>query len=265
MPQTTESKIFRAHHLTEGLKLSSILGLFSDKPYRVSGTELVYRYATHQYCIIYNFGSIVFFGVYPDREKQVLSTLQQFISPRDSIQTSEEFQLDSGGKPQVEFGKVIVGKLTFEKVQIVSLVLAQSTALEFFESLADDLLEKSGTITEQLEKGGRVGLRDSELIKFIGFCLNTKQKIIGTTFLLDPPDPTWESQTLEHLYRQMVDMFELRERYRTLDSKLRLIQDTVEVLSDLSSTRRSWYLEIAIVALIAIEVILFIYDLGWGR
>ncbi len=59
----------------------------------------------------------------------------------------------------------------------------------------------------------------------------------------------------------MVDMFEIRERYRTLEYKLRIVQDTVEVLSDLTNNRRMWYLEIAIVALIAIEVVLFVYEL----
>ncbi len=204
---------------------------------------------------------MVFFGVDPQREQQTLSIMRQFILPKEAIVTSEEFSLELGEKLTIDFRKVVINKITFEKIQIISLVLAQSTALEYFETIADDLLKKSGTITDILEKQGRTGVKDKDLVKFIGFCLNTKQKIIASTYILDNPDPTWESQTLEHLYRQMIDMFEIRERYRTLEYKLRTVQDTVEILADLSSTRRTLYLESAIVGLIVIEILLFVYGM----
>ncbi|MFH1262286.1 MAG: RMD1 family protein [Pseudomonadota bacterium] len=263
MPPADEaaSKIFRAYHLTEGLKLPSILGLFPQKPFRVSATELVYRYGLNSYLTIYNFGSMACFNVPKEEEEQALSILRQFVSPKDGIVTSEEYFLEEGSKPQVEFRKVVLDKITFEKVQIVSLVLAQSTALEYFETIANDLLAKSGQISEILEREGKIGRKGPNLIKFIGFCLNTKQKIIASTYLLDSPDPTWESQTLELLYRQMIENFEIRDRYRTLEYKLRIVQDSVEVLSDLTNTRRMYYLEIAIVAMIGIEIVLFVFEL----
>jgi required for meiotic nuclear division protein 1 len=261
MTDLQEPKIFRAYHLTDGLKLSSILGLFPQKPYRISGTEMVYRYSPNGFITIYNFGSMVCFNVPREQEEQALSIMRQFVSPKETIVTSEEFLLEEGAKPQVEFRKVVVDKITFEKIQIISLVLAQSTALEYFETIAEDLLKRSGVISEILEKEGKLGWKDRALVKFIGFCLNTKQKIIASTYLLDSPDPTWESQTLEQLYRQMVDMFEIRERYRTLEYKLRIVQDTVEILADLTNNRRMYYLEIAIVILIAFEIVLFVFEL----
>jgi required for meiotic nuclear division protein 1 len=254
-------KTFRAHHLTEKLKLSSLLGLFPQKPYRVSATELVYRYGSDSYVSIYNFGSMVCFNVGPEQEEGALSILRQFVGPKEGIVTSEEFQLEEGPGPRVDFRKVTLDRATPEKIQIVSLVLARSTALEYFENLVNDLLSRSGVISEILEKEGRIGRKSPNLIKFIGLCLNTKQKIIASTSLLDSPDPTWESATLEELYRQMVEMFEIRERYRTLEYKLRIVQDSVEVLSDLTHTRRMWWMEVTIVALIALEVVLFVYEI----
>ena len=97
--------------------------------------------------------------------------------------------------------------------------------------------------------------------KFIGFCLNTKQNLISSTYILDSPDPTWEDQALGDLHRQMAEMFELRERYKNLEYRLQLIQNTVEVLTDLSQNRRMFVLELWIVILIAVEVVLFVYDI----
>jgi len=253
---------FRAYHLTEALKLTSVLNLFPEKPFRASGTEVVYRFGRDQYLIIYNFGSMVCFNLDPPREDQALSVMRQFVSPKDEIVTSEEFVLEIGPRLNVEFRRVILDKPTFEKIQIIALVLAQSTALEYFENLANQALQQSGTISEMLEKEGKIGKKDSELVRFIGFCLNVKQKVISSTYLLDSPEPTWESQVLEQLYLQMADMFELRERYRTLEYKLKIVQETVEIISDLSRTRSMWYVEITIVLLIALEVVLFVYELA---
>jgi uncharacterized Rmd1/YagE family protein len=262
MPAAMDRATFRAYHLTEGLKLTSVLNLFPDKPFRASGTELVYRFGKDQFLIIYNFGSMVCFNLDAHREDQALTVLRQFVAPRDEIVTSEEFVLEIGPRLNVEFRRVILDKPTFEKIQIISLVLAQSTALEYFENLANQALQQSGTISEVLEKQGKIGKKDSELVRFIGVCLNVKQKVISSTYLLDSPEPTWENQVLEQLYVQMADMFELRERYRTLEYKLKIVQETVEIIAELSRSRSVWYLEMTIVVLIAIEVILFIYQLA---
>jgi uncharacterized Rmd1/YagE family protein len=171
----------------------------------------------------------------------------------------EEFSLVEGRSPSVEFRRVVVDGLTYEKIQIISLVLAQSTALDAYEKIVESVLDKSGTFTELLEKEGKIGRKTTDLVKFIGFCLNTKQKVISSTYLLDTPDPTWEDATLESLYKQMAEMFEIRDRFRTLEYKLRTLQDTLEILSDLSRSQRALYLEIAVVVLIAVEIVIFIW------
>ncbi len=258
---TATTKVFRAYHLTEGLKLTSILPLFSEKPFRASGTELVYRLEEDRFFIIYNFGSVVFFDMEAQREESVLATLRGFVSPKDNIVTSEEFLLDRGEKQEVDFRNVIVKKISPENISIIALVLAQSTALDYFETVVDKTLQQSGTISESLELKGKMNRREKDLAKFIGFCLNTKQKVIGSTYLLDSPEPTWESPTLENLHRSMVDMFELRERYRVLEYKLRMVQDTLEVLVDLSQSRRREVVDVSILVLILVEVIIFIIDI----
>lgn len=258
------AKALRAFHFTDNLKLSSIVGLFPDKPHRLSGSELVYKFAKDQFLLLYNFGAMVSFNLDPEKEKEVLSSVQQFVSPKETIITSEDFLVEEGDKLAVDFRRVVLPKVTVEDVQIISLVLAQSTALEFFERHADALLQQSRIISEELEKTGKTGRKDSELVKFIGLCLNMKQNAIGSTYLLDSPEPAWEHASLEALYRQMEDMFELKDRFRILDYKLQIIQDTVEVLSDLSRSRREYRLELSIVILIAVEIVLILYEL-FGR
>ncbi|MFH1018881.1 MAG: RMD1 family protein [Pseudomonadota bacterium] len=251
--------MFHAYHLADRLKLTAVLKLFSEKPFRASGTEVAYRFGKNQYLIIYNFGSIVLFDVDPVKEQQALAILEQFAGSRTEILPHEEFSLAEGKSSSVDFHRVVVDEITYEKVQIVALVLAQSTALDSYETLVDAVLDKSGAFTELLEREGRIGRKVTELKKFIGFCLNTKQKVISSTYLLDTPDPTWDNPALETLHKQMTDMFEIRDRFRTLEYKLRTIQDMLEILSDLAQSQRTLYLEIAIVALITFEIVMSLY------
>jgi required for meiotic nuclear division protein 1 len=249
---------FRAFHLSEHFKLTSILTLFSEKPFRASGNEVAYRFGKNQYVILYNFGSLVFYNVDPVREQQILSMIQRStVIPAEEILNQEEFSLEEGKPQRVDFRKVIFDGVTYEKIQLVSLILAQSTSLDYYETLVNQLLEKTGSITETLEKAGRIRRKSSDILKFIGLCLNTKQKVISSTYILDTPEPTWEDAGLEKLYRELLDNFEIRDRYRTMEYKLRTIQETLEILSDVIHSRRMLALELIIVALIAFEVFLY--------
>ena len=79
---------------------------------------------------------------------------------------------------------------------------------------------------------------------------------MATLYLLDKPDETWNDQFLDSLYREAADMFEIRERYKTLDYKLRMIQENLELIADLLQYRNATYLEWTIIILIAAEIVL---------
>lgn len=257
--------IFRAYHFTEAIKLTSLLPVFQEKPFRASGTELAYKYDKEQFVILFNFGAIVFFNIDPLKEKQILGSVLAVVQPKDEIATSEEFHFETGPKLSVEFRRVIVENATFERIEIIALVLAQSTALDYFENTVNSLIQKSSEISEILEKEGRIGRTGRELMRFIGLCLNMKQKVVSSTYILDSPEPTWEDQELSQLHHNMIEMFELRDRYKTLEYKLRMIQENVEILSDFSRSQRANALEISIVVLIAFEIVLFLYQLATFR
>jgi uncharacterized Rmd1/YagE family protein len=88
-----------------------------------------------------------------------------------------------------------------------------------------------------------------------------KQDIVSMMYLLDKPDEAWNDEILDQLYQDASEMFELKERYRTIDHKLRMIQENIGLLAEFLSYRRADLLEATIILLILIEVILFIYEL----
>ncbi len=61
--------------------------------------------------------------------------------------------------------------------------------------------------------------------------------------------------------RQLEDWYELKERADVLTRKLRVISETANALADIINTKRSLRLEQVIVALIAVEIAITVFEL----
>jgi uncharacterized Rmd1/YagE family protein len=258
-----EQYVIHAYHLHETLKLKAINLLFEGKSITKSATRLAFQEGERGFYFIYRFGSVIFFNMSPEKREIVLGKLKSLIGEKQEMIIHEEFALmvDPGTGISVEFDSVTIDEFTIERLDIVSMVLAQSTALEYFEIKVDEMLGRSADIGHALQRRGHLERRAGEIKKFIGQCITTKQSLVASLYLLDKPDETWEDQVLDKLYREAVDMFELKERYRTVDYKLRMIQENLELIADLLQYRHANFLEWAIIVLIAIEIVLFVLQL----
>ncbi|MBI4510921.1 MAG: RMD1 family protein, partial [Deltaproteobacteria bacterium] len=92
---------------------------------------------------------------------------------------------------------------------------------------------------------------------------DTKNQIIAALAVLDKPAVTWESESLDRLYRDLRLMLEIDDRFRALEYKLRTIQETLELFLEMSQTRRMIFLEATIVVLIVVELLLTLLEKAW--
>lgn len=255
---SSSQKLFpiKAVHIAERLKLKDLRERFSLAPVEFSNYEMVLKYADQSYAFIYNYGSVVFFNVPEEFQERDLQVIQEFKAPTVVARTSDVFFVEIQESPQVMFDRMIVTGLTYAKIRIACVLLAESTALEYYEILIENLLEKTNTFSRKLEREGRVLQSSEELIKFIGLCLNTKQEIISNLYIVDSPDEIWESVELDRIFHELKTMFETDIRYRALEYKIKIIQESVEVFVDLAKTKRETMLELIIILLIAFELIL---------
>lgn len=254
---------FHAYHLTDTIKLKEIDRSFNSSALTQSATKLVYQDGEDRYYFIYRFGSVIFFNVEPSRQGMIIEKIKMVVGQKPDMLTSEEFTVEvrPEDKSGVGFERAVLDKLTLERIDLMALILAQSTALEYFEIKVDDLLRQTGDIGQSLRQRGRLLRGGSEIKKFIGHCITTKQELVASLYLLDKPDEIWNDQSLDSLYREAVDMFELKDRYKTLDYKLRMIQENLELISNLLQHRNANSLEWAIIILIAVEIVLFVFQL----
>jgi uncharacterized Rmd1/YagE family protein len=251
----------RSIHVAEKLRLKELREHWPEPLLEFSNYEMVVRLSAEAYLFIYNYGSVVFFNVSESLQEKSLTLIQEClgsVESSDQVRASDQFILEvrqhSGSK--VFFDRVVVSELTYEMIKTTCMLLAESTALDYYETLIENLLIKTNSFSKMLRSQGKMLGSSADLMKFIGLCMNTKQEIISNLYIVDSPDETWENPELDKFHQELKLMFEIGVRYRALDYKIKIIQESVEVIVELLKSKRETVLEMTIILLIAFETLI---------
>jgi uncharacterized Rmd1/YagE family protein len=98
-------------------------------------------------------------------------------------------------------------------------------------------------------------------VRQIGDSLLTQHRMVGRVAVEDKPDILWDWPELERFYARLADEYELLERGQAVDRKLALVGDTIRTLLELVQDQRTVRLEWYIIILIAIEILLSLYEM----
>ncbi len=150
------------------------------------------------------------------------------------------------------------------QLDIVSIILAKSVALEKIEMEISSLLDDIEHVVNDLHQG-KLTVSDEKLAKMSASILEFKLSTISYIMLLDKPAITWNHEEASELFDGLAVLFELNERYGKNRHKIDTLMDITEVFSGLAHAKRSTRLEWAIIILIVIEVILSLYDLFFKK
>jgi len=215
-----------------------------------------------RYALAFDFGAVVFVNCAPTEEQRIVEALKKKYAAEPHPPLDETFLVETAptAKLEVRFDRVVVPELTEGIVDIVALILAQSVAMDYYVRDVEAIEIETDRITERLQSKGQVG-RVRSLIKFIGVCIATRNDILSTLALFDKPDATWENETLDRLWEGLYRMLELDDRYKALEAKLRMFQDNLEVLVDLTRQRQTLRLEMAVVVLILFETLTMLWQI----
>jgi len=247
----------QAINLYDSIHIKRIRSLLSGKVVFSSPQEIVFEYSETRYLFVFRFGSIVFFGFSSEEIEQEINRLKEALGPCVSNPTTETYQVVIGETGhRVEFEYVEIKKPGIDQLRLIAVSVAQSAGVEYFELMTERLLFETSQLMEKLSRVGSVPLQTRPLLKIIGSIAATRQNIISNLSILDPPEETWKSKELEKLHRELQSNFDIDVRFKTLDRKMSLIQDNLEILSGLVTSRRSTLLETMIVCLIVLEIIL---------
>jgi len=218
--------------------------------------------------VLFRHGAAVLFDLDPPEEVAFLRNMAPLVTnPLDGPETEEaDILIDADQRERIDpSGKLVLREASLERIQVVAEILAKSAVLTHYESRVATVFDGVEPLAVALKQGRQRTMRGRQLLRQIGEVLEIQARTVGRVEVAEKPELTWDEPELDRLYERLAAEYELHDRDRALGRKLELIGRTAETLLDLLDTRRSLRLEWYIVILIAVEIVLILYDIFWAR
>lgn len=213
------------------------------------------------FVMVYKYGVLVFFGV----QEQDQKTIRSEIAPHaelltENTDTEQAELIESDASLSVYNGSIRLHSINREKMFIIADVLSKSVVLCRYEKMILDMLNTIEPIAENMRSGRILGGR-KRLIKVLGDSLAIQNAMVSRIMVDDKPEMLWDRPDLEKLFLLMSNEYEIRDRQRVLEGRLKVVTDTIsyntDILNYLSSYRVEWYITI----LIIVEIMLTLYEM----
>ncbi len=225
---------------------------------RASVREIAVEVDGGGWLFLFPFGAAVFCDVDEERRTREMGRLRA-IEPRLATHVVHEALTvieDPEGESGVHDGKLTIDRMTRGRASTCALTVGQSAAMEYYERIVEGLQTRTGELVERLETKGTVTVRTRQLHRFIGEAISVRTEVLSVLHLLDKPDATWEDPVMDAIYRELREEFDLVDRYEALESKLRAVQEAIELVLGVARDFRLVVLEAAIVVLIVFEIVI---------
>jgi uncharacterized Rmd1/YagE family protein len=220
------------------------------------------------YVMIFRFGTLVFLDTPPEAERSFFDRIASRVSGAFAEPETDHLEIaadpERDGRLDAE-GRLSVAELSLERLQIVAHILVKSTVLAHYEVQIGDVFDRVEPLAAEMQRGRWTRIPARTLLRQIGSVLSAETLTVGRVEVTEKPELTWDRPDLDRLYERLSVEYELRERDRALTRKLELISRTSETLLDLIQNRRMLHVELYIVLLIAVEIVIMLYDMTAGR
>ncbi len=255
---------------TKGLTIRAILlgdrldtsGL--ERINMIASTPFAFRMSENGFVALFRYGALVLAGLTPSEENDFLESLKSRINGKLPVFEEEVAHIVITPEKHDQVppgGPIQVSDFSSERLLVIADVLAKSVALAHNERQIGAFFGVVDPLARNLANKGRLPKDRTSILKLIGEALIVVHRMAARVAVDDKPDILWDRADLERLYARLEDEYELKERASTLAYKVGIVQDTASALTDLIDSQRSLRLEITVVALIAVEIIVTVYDL----
>jgi uncharacterized Rmd1/YagE family protein len=231
----------------------------ADARVRPRKTQLFIEWSPDSVAVVFDFGALVFINVPTAVSRGVIDTFTAKLTPEPHAPLDEQFLIELRPEAltvEVTFDRVVVSVCSPVVFEVIATVIAQSVALDYYDEDAQGIMQRIGTVAAEIADRGEPRGQGRDLIRFAGQAIVSQVEIISAISLLDKPDATWEDELADRLHTKLRTAFEIRERHRAIEAKLLTIRESIAAFLDLMTQRRSFLLEAAIVALIAVEILM---------
>uniref|UniRef100_A0A166DSZ9 DUF155 domain-containing protein n=1 Tax=Daucus carota subsp. sativus TaxID=79200 RepID=A0A166DSZ9_DAUCS len=214
------------------------------------------------YIVVFQYGSIVLFNV-PDNKidgyLNLVKTHASGILPemrKDEYEVREKPTLDTWMQGGLDF--IMLQYLNIDGIRTVGSVLGQSIALDYY---VDGMVDEFTGINRDMEKSGTFKMEKKKLFQLVGKANSNLADVILKLGLFERSDIAWKDAKYAEIWEYLRDEFELTQRFASLDFKLKFVEHNIRFLQESLQNRKSDSLEWLIIVLIAVEIVISIYDI----
>ncbi|MFT5777574.1 MAG: putative Rmd1/YagE family protein [Crocinitomicaceae bacterium] len=247
------------YHFGNRFQLIKIRELFDEKPVKSDRTYLLYQWEESSYIYIKDFGCATFINV---PEKVINSLIEDLNKEKDDWVDYDTFKIiiNKDKELSVDFDTITIPTLDLELMHIIALNLAQSSALNHYQSITDELLEETREVSNYLEKTGEVKLTRKRLAKYIGQTMSLRNRIADNLYIFEAPPLAWTDARLSQLDTLISEELDFENRHRGMQASLNVIRENHEFYKDVLQHKHSSMLEWIIIILILFEVVQIFID-----
>ncbi|MDB5103191.1 MAG: hypothetical protein JWP91_880 [Fibrobacteres bacterium] len=256
----------RSFQIAEGIDIKRCRNEFPGELVTAAPGELFYRRKAASpegtgeredgYVYVLDYGVVTFAGHGEAEMSALLDKLQEFCETPLATRMGEDFRVHADVQELAfTFNDIHLPAFNSDVIRIIMLYVGQSAALDHYEAVVDRMLAEAGKIAQELERFGRLKTSRGNVQRFIGRTLSIRSRLVDNLYIMDAPDITWESEYLDKIDRGMKKIFDIAERFRSLDYQLRENKENLELFAELLQFRQSNMLEWIIIALFLIETV----------
>jgi required for meiotic nuclear division protein 1 len=212
---------------------------------------------------VFRYGVLVLFGASEATERRLIERLASAIIEPLAVAEVETawVEIRADGEELVSAdGRIRLREATPERLLLTATVLARSVVLARDEGRIAEAFDRVEPLINDLRQHGRATMPIRQVMRQIGNVLSAQHRVVGRAQIGEKPDLLWDHPELDRLYGRLEAEFELGDRARAIERKLEVIGDAADVLLDLVQDKRSYRLEVAVILLIAFEVLLNFYE-----
>lgn len=249
-------------------KGSALIGLHSDSTISSKDGSL----PDGPYMSVTSYGSAVFFGASKELKRQCLSVLLQnakVVSDPllDHSLYNEEFKLSVDPSiatwSTLDPDCIVLQKMDLKNLHVISHVLAQSVALDFYSNHVERTLETFCSLNQEMMESANIRkLNKQVLLQLVAENNIVMTDIISKLGVHERYDIAWKFAKYGSIWDFLRTELEIETRFETLDMKLNLIQDNLKYFLEILQNKKSDTLEWIIIVLIAMEIVLSLYQIG---
>ncbi|MFO1125196.1 MAG: RMD1 family protein [Methylocystis sp.] len=233
----------------------------------VSTAPLAFHAGQSGFAVLYRFGVAVLFGLSPLEEDEIVKKIGLRVSgaSRGDDETLIIEATPDGEEKALPDGRLAVKDLSEARLLVIADVLAKSVALARDERRVNAVFDTIEPFAAELAAKGSPPWKRKSMLELMGQTLLVRHRVSGRVAVDDKPDVLWDRPDLERLYARLEDEYELTPRARTLNAKIDVIGETARALTDLIDAARSVRLEWTIIVLIAMEIVLTLFQMWVAR